>query len=248
MYNVSRVAPNLPRYLGWLAETHTPLILLGFAWPLLAWWLHRPDAVPSCRHAGRCRCSWSAFTCPYLEFDHWSYTPIPCCPRSPCSGWCSEAPCGELGERDASCCLHWSLAVVLFELYAGWSKRCGRRARASSATLGLAACVGFFTPPDGGNFDAAAQRPNPAATPIASPIRWDVIPPRWLDRSIAYLQEHSTPAVSSPLKTRNGRAFIERFGQTSHYGRLDWPPDCLPLRHLPVRPGAGADVTPRSAR
>lgn len=78
-------------------------------------------------------------------------------------------------------------------------------------------------------------------------IRWDKIPPEWLDRSIGYLQTHQRPPFLA-IEDTERRAFIERFGEASQYGRLDWPPLLCREGTCLFDPAHAQAITPRSAR
>jgi hypothetical protein len=245
VYAASRVPANLPRYLRWLAETHSPLVLLGFAWPFLAW------RLPQIRRAAPSWC-WVlavlllALYLPYLEFDHWSYTRflLPAIALL----WIvlgSALVAHEGAGRHAW--LPLVIAAVLFELYTGWSRGVYWVRDSEQRYPGVARIVQSFTPPEAamltmqhsGTLRLYANRLT---------IRWDRVPPEWLDRSIAYLQANQRPPFLA-IEDAERPTFIERFGQVSEYGRLDWAPllcrygTCLfDLRSSPVA------ITPRSAR
>ena len=244
VYNVSRVSPNLPHYLGWLAETHTPLILLGFAWPLLAW------RLPARYRAATSAC-WTmsvlvlGLYLPYLEFDHWSYTRFLLLAIALLWLVLGSALAVNSGVR-RFVLPPLVLAIVLFELYAGWSKEVWLARDSEQRYPGVGRIVGFFTPPNAAILTLQHSGPIRLYADRVT-IRWDMIPPRWLDRSIAYLQTNQRPPFLA-IEDAERRAFIERFGQASKYGRLDWPPMLCRYGTCLFDPGARFDITPRTAR
>jgi hypothetical protein len=236
------VAPNLPRYLRWLAETHTPLILVGFAWPLLARRL-APDARAVAWSCWAVAVLVLALYLPYLEFDHWSYTRflLPAIALL----WVLA---GSLlaGGAKASRAVLYALVVsaVLFELYAGWSREVySLRIREAHYPV-VARAVRFLTPPD-----AAVVTVQHSGTLRASrvTVRWDGISPWWLDRSIEYLQARGRRPFLL-IDDLERPAFIERFGEASRYGRLDWAPLLCFHGTCLYDPAQATSLTPRSAR
>jgi hypothetical protein len=242
LYAASRVVPNLPRYLGWLAETHTPLILVGFAWPLLARRL-----APGARAAAWC--CWAAAVIvlalylPYLEFDHWSYTRflLPAITLL----WLLAGSVLAAGAGASRAALHaLVVTAVVFELYAGWSRGVYSMRTREAHYPAVARVVRFSTPPD-----SAVVTLQHSGTLRASrvTVRWDAISPGWLDRSIEYLQTHGRPPFLL-IDDSERPAFIERFGRASRYGRLDWPPLLCFRGTCLFDPAQATTLTLRSAR
>jgi hypothetical protein len=74
-FRLSRIATNLPNYIGWLIETHTPVVLAGFVallWPAARFWPAANDrwvfGILSAFAIG----VWLMY-CSYLVFDGWPF-------------------------------------------------------------------------------------------------------------------------------------------------------------------------------
>jgi len=155
---------------------------------------------------------------PYIEFDVWWYTRflLPAIPLL----WLLV---GSVAAR-ASAGL-WAVLVallVVFQLHAGWSRDVFRLHSYEQRYLAVAKGVRVFTPPaaailtvqHSGVLRMYANRLT---------VRWDAIPPKWLDRAIADLRDRGrTPMLVIDNAERT--AFVKRFEGASRYGRLDWPP------------------------
>ena len=69
LFSTSNVVPNLTRYIGWLSETHTPLVALGLVAPMV----FRAEARrPALFLLGFCLLTLGCYL-PYVVFDAWWY-------------------------------------------------------------------------------------------------------------------------------------------------------------------------------
>ena len=65
-------------------------------------------------------------------------------------------------------------------------------------------------------------------------IRYDQIEPDWLDRTIAYMGSHGHPTYIV-VEEGEESIFQNRFGASSMFGRLDWPPSVERFEPIHVR-------------
>jgi hypothetical protein len=244
LYSADRIPANLWRYLPWLAVTHTPLILAGYFWPLVG----RRTSDDAYLMAWAC---WvTAVVClslylPYVMFEDWWYTRflLPAVPLLLMLS-CVIAQQWRPHWRAALPCV--VAVIVLGEVAVGFKERVLSLRDGEQRYPRFAQLARALTPPDA----AIITLQHSGALRLYAnrlTIRWDVIPPEWLDRSIEYLQTHGRPPFLA-IEDAERRAFIERFGEASRYGRLDWIPLLCRNNTCLFDPAQAADVTLRLAR
>jgi Dolichyl-phosphate-mannose-protein mannosyltransferase len=220
LFQASRVLPNLQRYSQWLLATHTPVILLALAAPLVS--LHRREAWLGLTLAAITL----ALYLPYTVFDDWSYLRflLPAIPWLIVLGVIvvdrfarSVAP-----RRSAI-----AVALAVAGLAAAWILIARNRSAfdlvrferhfvdaGQFAAARLPAHAAVLTVRHSGSVHYYAQRPT---------VSWDTLEPDALDPVLDFLHAQGlTPILL--MDVLEEPTFRARFAARSAIGRLDWPP------------------------
>lgn len=222
LFGLSAFAVNAPRYLSWLAETHTPFPLLALAAPFV---LPRER-----RHAAWLAIGLVLATCLvyffYTPFDEWTY----------------------LRFLLPAITLMIVLASAVTAALLQYAPGLGRGAIMSA----VAASLVFFCIREADDrlvfhlrhleqrFRSAGvvvrEQLPPAAVVLSvwdsgavgfhgrkEALSWKGLDPAWLERSLAWLEQNGrTPYIL--LESWEEPGFRSHFGSHSGIGKLDWPP------------------------
>jgi hypothetical protein len=222
LFGVSALSVNVPRYLSWLVEAHTPFPLLAFVAPLvlprekrLDLWLAIGLIVATC-----------AVYFFYNPFDEWSY----------------------LRFLLPAIALMLVLASSVFVEMLKFAPAAGRTILVGGVAAGLAVvCVRAAEDRLAFNLRFLEQRFRSAGVVVRDTLpanavvlsvwdsgavrfhgrkealTWGGLEPDWLDRALTWLDQHGhTPYIM--LESWEEPAFRSRFGNHSDVGKLDWPP------------------------
>jgi hypothetical protein len=229
IFRISHIEANLQRYPAWLAEAHTPVLLLGLAAPFFV------------RHARR---AWLlvAFAVatlvaylPYVPFDDWSYSRF-LLPALPAVIVLTTIVIQAVTVRLRGG-LRGAVFVLLITVMGGWwlhravelsafrlqtlerkyiaIGQYAARLPANAIVIGAQAtgAVRYY-----------AQRPT---------LAWDAIDPAWLDRVIAELVSRGYEPYLA-VESFEAETYKSRFRADSAFGRLDWPPHAVIGRGINV--------------
>jgi hypothetical protein len=218
IFALEHVGPNATRYLSWIVQSQTPLVLLALVSPLV---LSRPFALLGL--------VWCAVTLgvylPYLVFEDWSYVRF-LLPAVPVLIVLTLGTLAELARRASTRWADGVVAVVAVLLVAA-----GVRTAASQRAFDLRELESVF--PRSG--EAIASRLPGNALVITSrysgsvryyggrrTIVWDVLDPGSLDRVLSFARERGFVPYFL-LDSGEETAFRQRFAGSAS-ARLDWPP------------------------
>jgi hypothetical protein len=223
LFSIAYVPINAPRYLSWLVDTMTPLILLGAAGP----WLHRADVSHRFRAWTLIAVAAAVTGCylPYVPFTAWWYLRflLPALP-SMCAlaaavvvaamGRCSQpVAAGLTFLLIAGVFTHATSASIHGAVYDLW--RLERRLPATAEYV-----VSHVARPA-----AFAKQASGALSFAGVPtVSWDNLDPAWLDRATTWLATRGyTPVVAIDGDLERAW-FAGRFAPHTEMGRLLWPP------------------------
>jgi hypothetical protein len=218
IFALAHVGPNATRYVSWLAQSQTPVVVLALASPFV---LSRPFAWLGL--------AWCAATLgvylPYLVFEDWSYVRF-LLPAVPVLTVLTLGTVAELVRRVAARRVESVLAVAAVLLVAA-----GARTAATQHVFELREFESVF--PRSG--DAIAMRLPGNALVVTSrysgsvryyggrrTIVWDVLDPGSLDRVLSFARARGFVPYFL-LDSGEEAAFRERFAGSAS-ARLDWPP------------------------
>jgi hypothetical protein len=234
LFSWSHLLPNLQRYPRWLVASHTPVICLALAAPLVlgARASRRADAE-RWRHA-----AWLAWLClafvgavfaayvTYSVFDDWWYVRflLPAIPlilalsMTVLVGIVSRLPAGLRAPAGIACVAGLAVSFVVIA--------------DSRGVFGFREFERRFR--DAGQFVAARLPDRAVVLTIweSGSVRYygkrltivpDQIEPAWLDRVVSFLEEQGRPPYLL-FEASEEPAFRARFQTASRYGALDWPP------------------------
>jgi hypothetical protein len=219
LFSLSHIALNMRRYPVWLADTHTPLLLLAVAAPFVM----RP------RRVGWLLLGFAAATLaaylPYVPFEDWSFARF-LLPAVPPLIVLTLAVVRAGAMRVAG---RWSVLVFAAAVIGlgGWWMHIG-------ADLGVTRVKSIERKyPELGHY-AAARLPRNAIVLGAQStgairyysslptLSWDQIDPAWLERVVAELTGRGlTPYLA--VESFETDMFRRRFRDHSVIGQLDWP-------------------------
>jgi hypothetical protein len=236
LFRLAHVGPNLRRYPGWLIETQTPLVLLGFVSPLVAWRLvpsRLADALLLLLFA------LGAFVAylPYVPFDQWWFLRF-WLPGIPPLIALTVAVVAWVGEKRGGKTLPTPLPLA-------------RAAVFVAGSLGMTALVAWQldVARDRAAFDLQqaerkfiatggyVRRSLPANAVVLAiwqsgavryygdrtPVLWDAIAPPELDRVLASLEAQGRDPFLI-LEDWERERFTARLRGASTIAELDWPP------------------------
>jgi hypothetical protein len=222
LFGFAAARVNVPRYFSWLIETHTPFPLLAFAAPFVLPREQRPSAWLGV--------SLIVATCLvyfiYVPFDEWTYLRF----LLPAITLMIVLACAVTVAM-----LHYAPAVVrvfiVTALTACLVVFCMRVARDRQAfalkfleqRYRSAGIVVRDRLPAGAvvlsEWDSGAVRFHGRKDALT----WQGLDPAWLDRSLAWLDEHGRQPYIL-LESWEEPGFRTRFENHSDIGKLDWPP------------------------
>jgi hypothetical protein len=222
LFGRSALSVNAPRYLSWLVETHTPFPLLAFAAPLV---VPRAKRIDAWLAIGLIAASCGIYFF-YTPFDEWSY----------------------LRFLLPAIALMLVLASTVVIALLTFAPAIGRTIIVAGVATGIAIfCVRAADDRLAFNLRFLEQRFRSAGVVVRDTLpanavvlsvwdsgavrfhggkealTWAGLDPRWLDRALAWLDEHGrTPYIM--LESWEEPAFRSRFSSQSDIGKLDWPP------------------------
>jgi hypothetical protein len=220
LFKIANIFPNLQRYPRWLVETHTPLIALALAAPLVM--RRRAEAWLGLAIAA----TTLALYLPYQIFDDWYYVRF-LLPALPWLIVLSLIVLDRVVSRVAGARMAAAMAAIAVGVGTLWIAT-ARQRRAfelvqlerhfveagTFAAERLPANAAVLTIRHSGSVHYYSQRPT---------LSWDTLEPGALDRVLGFLREQGlTPILL--LDTSEEAAFRQRFEASSPIGRLDWPP------------------------
>ena len=218
LFQLANVAPNLDRYVRWLWQTHTPILALAFAAPLLV--RRRAQAWLALALAAA-----TVFLyLPYRVFDDWWYIRF-LLPAIPFLIVLSVATVARIAGRFHLLAtplavltvvvgvwwVHTATARHAFDLRE-WERHFIEAGRFASDKLPANAAV--VTVKHSGSVHYYSQRPT---------IAWDTLDPASLDRALDFLRDRGLVPMLM-IDAEEESAFRARFANSSLIGRLDWPP------------------------
>ena len=220
LFKIANILPNLQRYPLWLVETHTPVIALALAAPLVM--RRRAEAWLGLAIAA----TTLALYLPYQIFDDWYYVRF----LLPALPWLivlslivvDRAVSRVAGARTAAAMAAIAVGVGTLWIVTAQQRRAFELAQlerhfveaGTFAAERLPANAAVLTIRHSGSVHYYSQRPT---------ISWDTLEPGALDRVLGFLREQGlTPILL--LDTSEEATFRQRFEAASPIGRLDWPP------------------------
>jgi Dolichyl-phosphate-mannose-protein mannosyltransferase len=222
LFSVGNVAINAPRYWGWLMQTQTPLILLGLFAPLVVSRPRRSSVWLALALASATAVTYLGYT----PFDDWSYLRF-LLPGLAILVVLMSVVFADIAVRTgprvglvilavATCALALSNVVVARDRLAFRMQSLEQRYRSVGIVVRdhLPAGAAVFATWDSGAIRFHAGR---------DAIVWDAMDPGWLDRAIAWLEDHGHPPYIV-VESWEEPGFRARFAATSQIGNLDWPP------------------------
>ena len=225
LFRASAFPVNASRYFSWLIETHTPFPLLAFAAPFLA--------VPERRDDVTLALGLVLATCVvyffYTPFEDWTYLrfllPGIALMIVLASTFVSEL-CARLFSRRAG--LSALIAGLVTAVLAFFCVRTADDRLAFNLKFleqryrSAGAVVRDRLPPNAvvlSVWDSGAVRFHGGKEALS----WAGLDPAWLDRSLAWLDEHGREPYIL-VESWEEPAFRGRFANNSEIGKLDWPP------------------------
>ena len=216
LFKLEYLGTNLSNYPRWLVETETPLILLAFAAP---WFFRRSLSWLFLAITATLFASY-AF---YLPFDNWTYLRF-LLPAIAVMLILSGAVILRVSERMPSHFARWSAAAVCLAMMAWRWDSAGMQPPHPNdrrfAVVGefvrdeLPSNAVLFSMQHSGSIRYYSGR---------TTLRWDLLHPEWLDRSIAFLRTNGYhPLVV--VEEWEQPLFRERFGAHTKLAALDWQP------------------------
>ena len=243
LFKLEHVAPNVANYSRWLVDTETPFILLAFIAP---WVL--------AKGSGARRLAWLylgifgvifVIYLFYITFDNWTYLRF-LLPAIPLLLGLSSAVALALSSRLVQSRMVSGILVGLFVVLLAWRWDSSglRGLRAGPAADRRYEFIGHFVrdelPPNAvilAMMHSGSVRHYSGRTTL----RWDLLPPEWLDPALAFLRSKGYRPYVLVEEWERPR-FVERFVGYSDLGPLNWNPV------LTYRSGDRADIfelTPR---
>jgi hypothetical protein len=244
LYNLANVIPNLDRYPRWLWEQETPFVYLAIFAPLAVRWRNGHTRAAHSGPAFVLLSFAAAVLLLYLPFsafgrDGWDYL------RFMLPGISVLIVLGVTvmvegtrrllprGTRIARILV--PVVVILATQHVWWATRTGA----------FTAAIAEKRYPDVGRYVASAMpRDAVFVSGLHSgtiryyanrvTIRYELLEPEWLDRTIAYLTTHGHPAYIV-VEEGEESIFKSRFAASSEFGRLDWPPSVERFEPIHVR-------------
>jgi hypothetical protein len=219
LFRLEYLHTNAFSYPRWLIETQTPFVMLA---PLGLFVVRRYRVLLATVLAIVALCY--AF---YVPFDHWTYLRflLPAIPVLVIlASACATRAIAAASSAPAKVC---ALTVVGVVALTSWQE-----ARIRGAFQNHVSVERFVTIP---RF-ARAELPERAIflTRLYSgsmreygerlTVRWDVLDPQWLDRAIEDLHARQYVVFIVIEADEEKQLFRDRFGATSRWGALDWPP------------------------
>jgi len=225
-FSLSYIWPNLRNYSHWLAESQTPVIWFGFAalcLPIAALW-PKADRTSVMMCAAFVAANFAEFIV-YLVGDNRGYLRffLPSYPFlmlgvSAAGLWCARLRWGGAAPLVTAATL---LVGVLGVDFARRNGAFEEWKQVTSIEAGLLA--GQFAEP---NSVVLAMQHSGAIRYYGGrmTLRWDNLPPEWLDRAVAWLSERGvrTYVLVEPFELRDMK---KRFAGQALAARLDGPPD-----------------------
>jgi hypothetical protein len=223
-FALSRIVPNLRRYLTWLAETQTPIALAGLAatvTPARALWPSTSDRRIFIVIALYLGVLWLQY-CAYLEFDSWGYL------RFLLPGW----PFIMLGTaailmavgRLRPLATRWIVAAIVIGLGV-WGVYVAERAdafeqrQAARHEAPIGRIVREHTPEN--SVILADERSGTLRYYAGrATLRYEFLDPAWLDRAVAWMTSRGV-RVYAVLDPRQASEFRVRFGRQQTVAALD---------------------------
>jgi len=216
---------NLVRYLKWLGETETPIIFFAMLAPWIISDTHRAS-----RRLGWFLLGVSAvvFVCYlfYLSFDSWTYVRF-LLPAIPLLLIVATAAIlvGRMAlsfpSRDV-----WLAALCCVLLAWRWDVAAAHGVQLARAADRRFAAVGLYVRdalPKNAVMISMIHAGSVRLYSSRLSLRWDLLDPEWLDRSVEFLEQHGYRPYLLLDETERS-AFQQRFAPHSPLGMLDWPP------------------------
>jgi hypothetical protein len=225
-YSPRHILPNLSRYPGWLAATHSWVVLGAAAaapWFVVSPW-RRLDRLATSGST----LMWLAVVgsyLPFLVFGDWTFLRmlLPGFPFALVLGCAAllrlasavPRPWGVLGAGAlvvALCGSQFAAAVTLgvFDVRAGQARYVAVADHLASTTAPDAIVLAFH---HSGSIRLYAGR---------TTVRWDILEPRWLDPLIAWCRQEGREVLLA-LDAEEEDTFRQRFAGVSTFAALDWP-------------------------
>ncbi len=220
LFSVVNVPGNLTRYLAWMHDTHTPILLAALAAPLLG-----PARRVSFALVAFAVGTLAAYL-PYVAFESWSYTRflLPAVPvLAVLLAGVAQAAGRRLPARAAAAA---TVAVALVVSWVwldrarSWSVFEVKRIERKYPELGRYAATRL----PANAVVLGAQSTGAVRYYAGKPtLSWDAIAPEWLDRVGAELEAHGLEPYLV-VESFETDVFRSRFGGATNLGELDWPP------------------------
>jgi hypothetical protein len=214
LFKLEYITANLSSYPRWLVETETPLIFLAFVAP----WLIRTSLTWLFAAITATVFVSYAF---YLPFDNWTYLRF-LLPAVALMLILSGAVILRLSERLPSRFARWALAAVCLAVMAWrWDSAGMQPPHPNDRRF---AVVGEFVRDElPANAIVLSMQHSGSIRYYSgrSTLRWDLLHPEWLERSIAFLRTNGYHPLLV-LEEWEQPLFRERFGAHTKLGALDW--------------------------
>jgi hypothetical protein len=250
-FTPTRLALNLGRHAGWLVLSNSVLV---FAAPLALWMKERRGTM-----ALVLACA-AALAIPYLfyrPFDHWSYLRffLPALPLLLVASWWAAAGLCDRLPPGLRLLPVLPLCAFLFAGGLGQARELGVFAlRESECRYEEVGRYIARTLPERAVLLSRQQSGSLRLYSGRLTLRFDLLDPAWLDRSVAWLAARGFEPYLV-LESDEELLFERRFAGRSALGRLDWSPVAVRLRprrariyrladHTRARPVAPPDVIP----
>jgi hypothetical protein len=218
LFAMSRVAPNLGRYLGWLWSTHTAAVALA----LLAPWLLPGWLTALC--LTMCLVNLALYV-PYVVFNDWSYLRF-LLPTIPLVLILVVAVLDAILRRLRVPFVGWVTATIVVALSVMFVREALERRTFELQQLEArferaGAFVGDRLPPNAmviTSWESGSVRFYGGRKTLV----WDGLDPAWLDRALSYVRSKGYEPYLL-FERREEPDFRQRF-DGSAVARLDWPP------------------------
>jgi hypothetical protein len=222
LFSLANIPANAVRYGGWLIQTETALILLGFLAPLAVDRNRRPAAWLALGLVAATAAIYFAYT----PFDDWSYLRflLPAIAlllvlASVTATTLMVRGGGKVGVfviLVSMIVFGWNGVRMARERFAFDMQALEQRYRSAGIVVRdrLPADAAILTTWDSGAIRFHARK---------EAIVWDALDPAWLDRALEWLSEHGHQPFILVESWEEPR-FRERFAPRSAIGNLDWPP------------------------